>query len=548
MYECPNCAANLKFDIIRQQLHCDYCDTTVNPYDFHKEQDAEETTEYEVTVFTCPQCNGEIISDETTAATFCSYCGSSTILDSRIRKEKLPKYIIPFSRTMDDCKASYAKMMRLAPFAPNELKDPEHIRKFRGIYMPYWVYSFEKKGSIAFSGTKSRRSGDYLYTSHYNLSCRIDAECNGIPFDGSSTFSDSLSNAIAPFDLRNKLPFVPSFLSGFYADTSDVHNAIYQEDAEEMIVTEGCKQIEKDRSFSRYKIKSLQNALTPECTGKDLAMFPVWFLTYRKNDRVAYAVVNGQTGAAAADLPVDPKKFLLGSLLLAIPLFIILNLFFTLKPTTILILSIILAILSAILANNQIARSMLRESNLDDKGLQLRQASTDIPPLQQQPESEFKKALKQPLVRTLLMVLAIPAISIGCMFVFMMAMIYLSVRGADTTGMMTLFFGLFICGYIFFIAYGIFSSVKKNSTKKSNPFLCTHWKKKMPTLLKPLLAILLALVIFIIYPVSDISYYIGAIICIAMSCITFLDLIKYHNILTTRKLPQFNKRGGDENA
>ena len=43
------------------------------------------------------------------------------------------------------------------------------------------------------------------------------------------------------------------------------------------------------------------------------ALFPVWFLTWRKNDRVAFLVMNGETGKISADLPVDIRRFLLGS-------------------------------------------------------------------------------------------------------------------------------------------------------------------------------------------------------------------------------------------
>ena len=42
MYECPNCGGNLKFIITRQQLYCEYCDTSVDPDSFYKEEDAEE--------------------------------------------------------------------------------------------------------------------------------------------------------------------------------------------------------------------------------------------------------------------------------------------------------------------------------------------------------------------------------------------------------------------------------------------------------------------------------------------------------------------------
>lgn len=228
MYECPNCAGNLKFDIARQQLFCAHCETTMDPYSFQKEQDAEE---YEATIFTCPQCGGEIISDDTTAATFCSFCDGATILDSRISKERRPGYIIPFRKTREDCKKSYARMMRRAFFAPKELKDAEHVEKFRGIYMPYWVYSFEKHGPIAFTGTKSYRRGDYRITKYYRLNCEIDEAYKGLSFDASSSFSDNLSRAIAPFDLTEGKPFTPSYLSGFYADTNDVEKDVYRTDA-----------------------------------------------------------------------------------------------------------------------------------------------------------------------------------------------------------------------------------------------------------------------------------------------------------------------------
>lgn len=37
MYECPGCGANLKFDIISQQMACAYCGIKVDPYSLQKE-------------------------------------------------------------------------------------------------------------------------------------------------------------------------------------------------------------------------------------------------------------------------------------------------------------------------------------------------------------------------------------------------------------------------------------------------------------------------------------------------------------------------------
>ena len=39
MYACPNCGGGLKFDIESQQLRCDYCSNTFDPYSIVKEED-----------------------------------------------------------------------------------------------------------------------------------------------------------------------------------------------------------------------------------------------------------------------------------------------------------------------------------------------------------------------------------------------------------------------------------------------------------------------------------------------------------------------------
>ena len=569
MYECPNCAANLKYHIGKQMLFCENCDTTVDPYSFHKEQDAEEHTEYEVTIFTCPQCGGEIISEDTTAATFCSFCGSSTILDSRISKEKRPTYIIPFSKTEANCRTAYKKMLKQAIFAPDDLKDENQIKKFRGIYMPYWVYSFEKKGPVSFKGHTSRRRGDYIYTKHYDLNCDIDADYKGVSFDASSTFCDNLSNAIAPFDIKKGKPFAPAFLSGFYADTSDVDNSLYKSDAEEMILDVQCQQIQNKSPFSRYHVgehpSSLKNVLRPDKTNAELALFPVWFLSYRKGDRVAYAVVNGQTGKAAADLPVDNKKFLIGSLILAVPIFILLNLFFTLKPNWLLLLVAILALICTIISNVQINRVKQRESGEDDRGLQYRKWSdpkaASIPLSEMRDDaggndsllSRFQDQLndvslkkkkestsqtgKVLLYAVIIMVIMAFAPNIMMLLVKMMA------NFVNFETMVDFYIFFFIATTIILFLVPLSIRIKKNNARSGKK---GNWLKNLPLLVKPLVGIVATVLILIINPVEDMIYYLGAIFCMGMVAWGFVDIINRHNILSTRKLPQLNKRGGDE--
>ena len=369
MYDCPNCGGNLRFDISLQKLHCDYCGTDLDPYSYEKKKDAVESQVFETTVYTCPQCGGEIM---TTTTGFCTYCGASTILDSRIRNEKRPARIIPFQKTKEDCKKSFAAMMRRSLYAPKELKSPEYLENFRGIYIPYWMYDFKINQIKGMRGSTSARHGDYIVTKHYSLNCDMDTSYNGVSFDASSSLDDSLSESIAPFDANGAKDFTPSFLCGFYADTADVPANTYKGDALSLIAEDVV-----DRAKSQ--IFPGRGAVTPSDPERVLryssskpacAMFPVWFLTYRHKDRVAYAVMNGQTGKISSDLPIVEGKYLAGSLIFAVPLFFLFNAVLTVTAPTALLLTMIPAAAAGFAFLSEIRAQIALEAHEGDKGYQ----------------------------------------------------------------------------------------------------------------------------------------------------------------------------------
>lgn len=536
MYECPNCAGNLKFDIDRQQLYCEYCGAQMDPYSFEKERDAEESKagpeRYEVTIFTCPQCGGELISEDNTAATFCSFCGASTILDGRISRKKRPDCIIPFTKTKEDCRSAYKKMLRRAVFAPKELKDEGQIEKFRGIYMPYWVYSFERGGLLSFPGKITHRSGDYLITDHYELSCQAQEDYRGLAYDASAAFSDSLSGAIAPFDMGQRKEFTPSFLSGFYADTGDIKEHVYKQEAEDLVVQDVARILEADPTCRRYHAgeeSSFEWSLKPAKQTAELAMLPVWFLSYRNGDRVSYAVVNGQTGKAAADLPVDIKKYLAGSFLLAIPLFLLLNLFLIVTPGRVLMIAVLLAALCILISNIQLTHILARETGEDDKGVAASRGKLR--------EWNRGRKKRKPLRRAFPGSIASRAVIV--IVVCQMAALY-SVGGGESLVSML---PILLFAAVFHIA-GRGRRSGGGSGKK--PFGGGHFREKWPVLIKPLNGILFAFLILLLHPVSDWFYYIGALGCMGTVLWAIMDIIRQHNMLTTRRLPQLGRRGGDE--
>ncbi|MDE7431939.1 MAG: hypothetical protein K2N34_08505, partial [Lachnospiraceae bacterium] len=338
MYQCLNCGSGLKYDIASGQLLCNHCETYFNPYQVDKESDGYEDGYFEATHFVCPQCGGEILSTDNAAAGFCSYCGASTILTSRISKELRPNKIIPFRITKEQCHGIFKKTMRKAIFAPGDFKNVSSIEGFRGIYMPYWLYRTKQENRVAVKGEKKYRQGDYKITDHYDVKAYINAEYNGFYYDASSAFYDNISEPLAPFDFSDSMDFAPSFYSGFYADIPDVPREVYEEDA-----VEESFQATFDTFRSNSELKDIdvnikdndtvmKQQLNTKCDMAQGVMLPVWFMSYRSGDRVAYATINGQTGKIVSDVPVDKKKYIAGSIILAIPIFIMLNFFFTLLP------------------------------------------------------------------------------------------------------------------------------------------------------------------------------------------------------------------------
>ena len=343
MISCPNCGGNPRFDIASQKLLCPHCGSSFDAATFPEEtsgaemhnvtgEEAGRPDRMQVTIYTCSQCGGELMSMDNEAAAFCSYCGTHQILEERLSLQERPGKIIPFKITKEDCKKTYEGRLRMSPFAPKELKDPNYIDEFRSIYMPYWFYCFEQKGTVMLKGTEEHRKGDYRIIDDYRLTADVDNSFDGITHDASTAFDDKISESLAPYEIKDAVPFRTTYLSGYYADIPDVEKTTYRFESEYMAAKDTMNTLMDIEEFQDYSPKEVDDSAVVSRThtvlkSAETAMFPVWFLSYRKNDRVAYAAINGQTGKMTADIPIDPPRYLAGVGILAAIFWIILQTF-----------------------------------------------------------------------------------------------------------------------------------------------------------------------------------------------------------------------------
>ena len=375
MYACPSCGGGLRFDIASQQLKCDHCETLTDPYSIEEKKDAGEGNTFGVTVFTCPQCGGEVMTTDESITGFCMFCGASTVLDSRMTDQKRPKKIITFKKTKEDCKELYKRLVKGAIFAPKELKDPEYLERFRGIYIPYWMYKIAYDGPYVVSGTTTSASIGYINTYEYDIHFNMCIEYDGISYDASASFDDHVSEEIAPFMSANAKDFTPPMLSGFYADTADVDSSTYTEDSLKAAGIDIMYKIKGNGAMKEYSISNKGGSATEAAklskasADVQLGLFPVWFLTYRSSkNRVAYAIVNAESGKVSADLPVSIPKYLISSLAVAAGIFALLFFLFTPTPGVSLFASAAFSVISIIVYAVEIRAIKRRHGKYDDKG------------------------------------------------------------------------------------------------------------------------------------------------------------------------------------
>ena len=525
---CPNCGGLVNYDISEGQLKCESCDSLFMPDKYESMTGAEENAEnaeYSMSIFTCPNCGGSIASNEMEAVEYCLYCGSFVTLESQIENVRKPDYILPFSKTKEECKKAYSKMISRKIYAPKEFRNADFLEAFKGIYIPYWTYDFECGPEVKLNGESESRDGDYIVKQNYSIKCNVDGSVEGICYDASSSFDDDISGRIIPFDDEKLVPFKAPYMFGFFADTADISEDVYLEDASEFArdeiwdrvvsdtqVTEGHPVRPSDKKFdSIFKMKS----------NTYLSMIPVWFLTWRKKDRVAYSVMNGDNGEMYSEIPVDIKRYLLFSLLLAIPIFAILNLF-TFSAATMLKISMVLALLMVFLYTFQLDRIVRKVLHVDDKGYT--SVHEDEEEIASKVSDNFIASLVKGMVSGVKL-LGIWGIIIGAVALFA-ALEYVIIGGA--------LLAVSAVVYLFF-------RIGKNR-KFLNDF--TVWLD----VLGSLVSFALSAVMLIADPAGDEFYYFAAIVCIVGVGLSAALSMRRYNDLATRPLPRFfDREAGGEN-
>ncbi len=534
---CPSCGGKMIFDISGQVLKCEYCDTRIEVPDYKSNNEGEEQkVTYDTLVYTCRNCGAELAAPDEQVVAYCAYCGSEAMLSSRHEELLRPQTIIPFKKTKQQACDEYEKAIKGKLYVPKEYKSAQFLEGFRGIYLPYFSYeAVIPEKQIRIKGTANYSSGGYDYSEVYDIDAAIGGRTRGVSFDASSAFDDTIANEIAPFNEQDEEDFHEGYLAGFYADKTTTDERTYMTEATQLTVDSIYEdvernvqkvQVDRENTIDQEKEKIGIGAI--DC---NVSYFPVWFLTWRNKNRVAYSVMNGQSGKMATDIPVDKKKFFLVSLIAAAVIFVILSLLpIFILPSTISMIAGVVLVISGIILHREIKAIYERESHVYDYG-------------------DTQHTAKKKRVKARATGDSKPSgMKIGFIAVALLIVLYIVTygfsmisSGGRTIGALETFGGK---GTIFMIAlpFQLYFSIRTIS----NAARLEKRSAIIPAILA-LVVIVAGIVIGIMNPAHDFWYYGTALACLAAVLVNCISAANYFNFLNTRPVPNFFGREGADN-
>ena len=515
-FQCKNCGGDVLFDAATQTMRCQYCKSVFKPEEYRIiNQSAEKTgPEPGLSTFTCNGCGAELQGTEESRVGFCPYCGGQSLLQTASGGRNLTESIIPFQVTREECAARFHDYTKTVRYLPRELKNAAHLQSFTGIYMPYYEYDVQL-GASQIKGKKTVESNSrYEVINTYQIDAQVEGDYCGVPYDASRYLDDEIAARILPFDKSKERPFQASYLSGFYADASTVKPEVYTRDAQAQAAKDIIAEVgERVLAEDGITVDAEASTVEAHTRGYRSALLPMWFLTWRKNDRVAYAVVNGESGKVVTDLPVDMRSFAIGCGVIAAALFAVLELLFQPTPLITSVLSLIAGTLMALAVRNAAKRIFEKQTHANDKGW-----TSDAQPDVQQTGQVKQKKKKQSGFPVLLAVLI--GVS-GVFYAFNFA------EGS--------FFPVIIAAAAAVIS--ILAARKVAGWQSAIPE-----KQPLTAILLVLAAVLINAVIVLIEPASDLWYYLGDAVCILILVLASVFMMRVYNIGTMRPLPKLFDR------
>ncbi len=327
IFKCPNCGGDLRFAPEKQMFQCEYCLSEFSRVQMEaasedgafgartEEENADSAGQAEgaAMVYSCPSCGAEIVTDETTAATFCYYCHNPVVLAGRMQGEYQPDGVIPFVIDRTKALEIFEQWIAGKKYLPRAFYAPDQLEKMTGVYFPYWLYDCQVEGELEAEGKKQQSwtQGNVRFAriESYAVNRSGTMEIRHVARNALSKANGKLAEGVMPFEPNRMEPFRMGYLSGFLAEKRDREKQLFSREIQEEVCAfaeQSLRSCVSGYDSVQYHKKETR-IVSPQW---QYVLMPVWTMTYRdpKTEKICYFACNGQTGKVCGELPVDPGK------------------------------------------------------------------------------------------------------------------------------------------------------------------------------------------------------------------------------------------------
>ncbi len=327
-YDCPNCGATITYDISAGSVACEHCGyiapiqaavlgKTAENFEFTLETLSQAARGWGTTrkVLHCDACGGDLSIAEGTISTSCSFCASNKVNVVSAPDERLrPRFLIPFKIAPEKTHQLASVWLGKGWYHPDQLAENTVLRKFVGIYLPFWTFDTKVlahwRAQVGYERTERHYNAhEKRWETRTHIDWRWENGRVNLPIknflvSGSADqhISHTILERLYPFQMNDLAAYEPDFLAGWQAQAYETPLTEAWETGKAAIREKARHACHQNIPTNHVRNFSMSADFTEEAWR--YILLPVYLASYQYEDQVYQVMVNGQTGLVAGQKPV----------------------------------------------------------------------------------------------------------------------------------------------------------------------------------------------------------------------------------------------------
>jgi len=327
-YTCPNCGAATSYDVASGGIACEHCGyispvkakvlgQVADEFEFTLETVSQANRGWGIKrqVLHCDACGGELSLPEGAISTSCPFCASNQVnLVTSLDEFLQPRFLIPFKTTIEQSRQLAKNWLGQGWFHPDELAASSILRRFTGIYLPFWTFDAEItaqwKAQVGYQKTvRHYNASQKRWETRTKIDWRWETGIVPLSIDdllvtGSSPnrISHTILQRIYPYNMKDLVAYHPDYLAGWQAQAYETTLTDAWETGKQIIRSQAKEACYRDIPTSHVRNFSMTADFADESWR--YILLPVYLAAYKFQDQTFQIMVNGQTGAVEGQKPV----------------------------------------------------------------------------------------------------------------------------------------------------------------------------------------------------------------------------------------------------